>query len=530
MPVRALQHLGMKETRVTATVCVIGAGIAGLLAAVRLARDSSRRVVVVESGLRHLDTAIARLNEIDNPSANYAGATELRFRGLGGNSILWAGKLIPLSAHDTRARPYLNLPAWPFDPAELEQYRPELEALLGVDSESHEEDVSAKLDPDKLLPRDDADFVLRWPKRPTIKNHNLAYIFRQELESLPNLELWLGATVAGFAFDPGTGRLNEISAINQNGQTLRVAAKEFLIAAGTLETTRLLLLADQQANNFISRKTDALGRYFNDHLGFEIATLRPLDRTRTNRALSDRSTLGALRHLHFELRPEIQEQEQIGSAYFDIGAELPPTSALTKAKEFVQKARRAHPAALGDLADVLRDAPSLFWTAQWQYMRKQKYWPPNANLRIKIWTEQLPHQRNRICLSSTPDPLGLPKLRLEWTKTDAEEKTFRVMGEKIERYWKSGLAHICELDWHAAAKNPAARITDLTQDLAHPAGSTRMGTDPASSVVDPALRVHLVPNLSVASASVFPSSGSANPTFTIMQLAYRATDAIVRRL
>jgi choline dehydrogenase-like flavoprotein len=43
------------------------------------------------------------------------------------------------------------------------------------------------------------------------------------------------------------------------------------------------------------------------------------------------------------------------------------------------------------------------------------------------------------------------------------------------------------------------------------------------------LRVHRIANLSVASASVFPSSGSANPTFTIMHLAMRAADALVTR-
>jgi choline dehydrogenase-like flavoprotein len=57
-----------------------------------------------------------------------------------------------------------------------------------------------------------------------------------------------------------------------------------------------------------------------------------------------------------------------------------------------------------------------------------------------------------------------------------------------------------------------------------------MGDDPATSVVDRQLRVHAISNLSVASASAFPSSGSANPTFTIMQLAMRAADAIAARL
>ena len=57
-----------------------------------------------------------------------------------------------------------------------------------------------------------------------------------------------------------------------------------------------------------------------------------------------------------------------------------------------------------------------------------------------------------------------------------------------------------------------------------------MGLDPAESVVGPDLRTHHVQNLSVASASVFPTAGSANPTYTIIQLALRAADAITKRL
>jgi choline dehydrogenase-like flavoprotein len=67
---------------------------------------------------------------------------------------------------------------------------------------------------------------------------------------------------------------------------------------------------------------------------------------------------------------------------------------------------------------------------------------------------------------------------------------------------------------------------DSATDRAHPAGSTRMGINPLDSVVDPRLRVHRIPNLSVASASVFPSSGSANPTLTVMLLAMRAAETL----
>ena len=165
-----------------------------------------------------------------------------------------------------------------------------------------------------------------------------------------------------------------------------------------------------------------------------------------------------------------------------------------------------------------------------QCMRQQKYWPANATIQMKIWAEQAPHWKNRISLSDRKDALRLPVLKLDWDKTEAEEKTFRAAITEIDRYWQQYLAPICRLEWTSAATAPGTRLVDASRDLAHPAGSTRMGVTPADSVVDAHLKVHRIPNLSVASASVFPSSGSANPTLTIMQLALRAADAIIQRL
>jgi GMC oxidoreductase len=292
----------------------------------------------------------------------------------------------------------------------------------------------------------------------------------------------------------------------------------------------LLLLADRQSNGSISRDCDALGRYFNDHLGVNAAIIRPRDNTLTNRILNDRIRLNSQRHPHFELRPEVQRKCGIGSAYFELGSDLPASSALTKAKQVVQRLKRGQ-LAVGyqDVRAILQDSPSLFRAAQWRWMRKHYYWPSNATVYIVIRIEQLPQWHNRISLSDQKDALQLPKLKLEWTKTDADENLFRVMIEKIDRYWKAHLSDVCDLEWKPEVLNSEVRVVNLAMDLAHPAGSTRMGTTASDSVVDPHLRVHRIENLSVASASVFPSSGSANPTLTVMQLAMRAADAIARQ-
>ncbi len=48
-----------------------------------------------------------------------------------------------------------------------------------------------------------------------------------------------------------------------------------------------------------------------------------------------------------------------------------------------------------------------------------------------------------------------------------------------------------------------------------------MGATPRSGVVDSDCAVHELPNLFVASSAVFPTSGHANPTLSIVALAVR---------
>jgi choline dehydrogenase-like flavoprotein len=61
-------------------------------------------------------------------------------------------------------------------------------------------------------------------------------------------------------------------------------------------------------------------------------------------------------------------------------------------------------------------------------------------------------------------------------------------------------------------------------------GTTRMAEDRSAGVVDANCRVHGVANLFVAGSSVFPTSGWANPTLTILALALRLGDHLEARV
>jgi choline dehydrogenase-like flavoprotein len=70
----------------------------------------------------------------------------------------------------------------------------------------------------------------------------------------------------------------------------------------------------------------------------------------------------------------------------------------------------------------------------------------------------------------------------------------------------------------------------IDQDASHHMGTTRMGVDPSSSVVDLNGRVHGTENVFAAGASVFPTSGCANPTFTIVALSIRLAEHLRARV
>jgi choline dehydrogenase-like flavoprotein len=61
-------------------------------------------------------------------------------------------------------------------------------------------------------------------------------------------------------------------------------------------------------------------------------------------------------------------------------------------------------------------------------------------------------------------------------------------------------------------------------------GTTRMHDDPKLGVVDHNCRVHGLDNLYVAGSSVFPTSGAANPTLTLLALTLRLADHLGVRL
>ena len=132
---------------------------------------------------------------------------------------------------------------------------------------------------------------------------------------------------------------------------------------------------------------------------------------------------------------------------------------------------------------------------------------------IGVLGEILPWEDNCVELADEKDQYGLrvPKV------------TFN-LHENDQKLIEFGKKKVMEVMWAAGAKQVVQESR-----FAHLVGAARMGSNPASSVVDKFGRTHDIPNLFICDGSILPTQGSANPGLTIQALAARTADYLVKQ-
>jgi choline dehydrogenase-like flavoprotein len=156
-----------------------------------------------------------------------------------------------------------------------------------------------------------------------------------------------------------------------------------------------------------------------------------------------------------------------------------------------------------------------------------------SSLRDRMWGftmqgEDLPQASNRIDLDpDVRDVRGFPVARTTYRPHRFEQAASAHYGPRLA-------AILTEMDaqWTIITTSPDpgfpyGGFISPVPNSKHVMGTVRMGTDPAMSVVDPFGRMHDVPNVVVADSSVFVTSAGYGPTLTLVALALRAARALV---
>ena len=152
-----------------------------------------------------------------------------------------------------------------------------------------------------------------------------------------------------------------------------------------------------------------------------------------------------------------------------------------------------------------------------------------ATVVLDIDVEQLPDSESRILLSPEKDGLGMRKAILNWKISEHEHHSIRTYATELERIFRENA--LAAVPWNPdISAGGDAWLAGHRIDTFHMMGGTRMGTNPAKSVVDSTLKLHGVRNLYTVSCGVFPTGGSSNPTFTMMALALQLAGQLADRL
>jgi choline dehydrogenase-like flavoprotein len=139
---------------------------------------------------------------------------------------------------------------------------------------------------------------------------------------------------------------------------------------------------------------------------------------------------------------------------------------------------------------------------------------------VDFWlsTEDLPVPQNRVTLERDGT------VRLSYSARNA------TAAGRLYHQLKSMLGHLGMHPDHLIPRHAYLKTDIPVAGVAHQAGTCRMGTDPATSVLDTDCRAHEVDNLYVVDTSCFPSIGAVNPALTAMANALRVGDHLLTRL
>ncbi len=539
-------------------ICVVGAGPAGITLALELA-SYGIDVLLLEAGGEKFNELSEQDLKGDNVSLDHhAPLTECRSRQLGGTSALWVGRCLPLDPIDLEKRTHVTDSGWPIDWTELERYYPRANKYCHVGDYAYTVQSALASPPMPFIPGlHEGVLSTRYIERWSLPTH-FGRHYRNELASSKKIRLLLNSACVDMELDAQSRRLIGLVAATSPGRQFKIHARQYILAGGGLETTRLLLASNTVEQDGLGNRSGHLGRYYMGHLFGSVATIHLSGNTSQTINGFEQDYQGIYCRRRIWVMPDTQRKERLlNTAFWPTN---PPAadpdhrngilSAAYLALTLPYLGNRLAPPAIkkmfcGDsdkiaysqhLLNVFRDFPRVStYGAYYLYRRffTQRSIPalfvsdPANCYDLYYHAEQSPNPESRVTLANEPDRLGMRRLKvdLRFREQDINSvvRAHRVLESELDLEQEVTRIKFKRQDIHSHVREQAC-------DGYHQIGTTRMAVHERDGVVNQNCRVHGVENLYVCSSSVFPTSGHANPTLTIVALAVRLANHISSRL
>src|SRR5215471_2677930 len=516
-------------------ICIIGGGITSAMLAVRLSElrpgaaitvvEAGRSIFDVQNRGRYRERAI-EYNEHPWPDDyiedQQGTGTISMTMAVGGLALHWGGACNRFSEEDLRLKSMYGLAVdWPIEWSELERYYCEAEKRLNVSGEPspHSEDHRSQPYPQGPIPLSyNLQILKRWAEQSGLKfsplpmARNLSpfggrggccvydtcgevcpsgaryspdFTFRQLMEP-KKIVLHDRTLVRRLVPHDTRNTIVAAQAVHQDrpNDAIEYRARTFVVASGYCWSSHLLLISSSpRFPNGIANSSGLVGRYMNGHK-FINATANIDDQTFPGQNMT---------------------HSLISREYF----RCPPSRPFVRHDTRVWESSAGRDPRLRDQAGALLLGDELM--ADWRSRTK------GSSVRLRAYVDVHPSADSRLTLdASRKNRYGDPMPKIEHHVDEASAA--RDAPTK---------AHVLDV-FGAMAKASNGRIVNTSEGdyLDHPGGGCRMGTDPATSVVDSFGRTHDHQNLFVVGAPTTPTGGCTNGTLTFVALTLRSAEEI----
>ena len=533
-------------------VCVVGGGPAGIALTLALS-ERGLSVLLLESGQLEPDKKTQLLYEGEVADERlHSPPDKYRQRRLGGSTAIWGGRCMPLDPIDFEPRSQVPHSGWPLSYDDLLPYYPNANALAEAGRFSY--DAGEALGPQ-------APPMIRGFDSPRVSTSGLERFscpthfgvrYKKRLQLAPGVQVLLGANCTGVRLQPDAQSVRTLEVTTLAGRRFSVAPRAAVLAAGGLETARLLLASRDVTPAGVGNLNDVVGRYYMCHIagnvgtltvhgppanvrhGYEMAPEGVYCRRRLQVAAGEQRRLGlsnAVARLHFPRITDPAHRNGVLSGLF-LARKL---ISYEYGKRLNDGARNSPGSYARHLLNVVTDPlDTTAFALQWLSRRtfaERKF--PSVILRnrsnrfsLEVHGEQIPQADSRVTLTDKVDALGMPRLRVDWRYCRADIESIQRTLDLIAREFSQSDTALFDYN----------RDT-LEEDLmrfgaygGHHIGTARMGSNALTSVVNADCQVHTVRNLFIAGSAVFPTSSQANPTLTLIALSLRLGHILAQRM
>ncbi|MGC2638157.1 MAG: GMC family oxidoreductase [Acidobacteriaceae bacterium] len=421
----------------------------------------------------------------------------VRVRLFGGRSLFWSRQSFRLSDYEFKAKSHDGYgDDWPISLADLAPYYSRVEGIFLVSGESY----GLPQYPDGNFVPDNAPWCTAMDRlRQAGKARGIPVVKHREsigvdglassvnlllpdafatgrLQAIPNV------VVREIRANRNTGLAEEVLFVDRlSRREMSVRARVVILAAGTLESTRLLL------NSSLANSSGVLGHYLIDQIyGAGLTASVP-------EARDGKST------------PAMMD----GSAF------IPRFRNITdKSKNFLRGYAFNIWSGTGGMD------PKLFpFYGKALQDKLDSY--EGSGLAAGIMGEVLARYENHVTIDKqTVDAWNIPVLHINTRYTDNE---FNIARDGVDTM--SELVTACGFE--IVAKNYAPNPPGYS---IHELGTCRMGDDPKTSVLNQWNQSHDMKNLYVVDGAAFVSGGWQNPTMTILALSMRASEHLADQM